>query len=49
MLTLAGVVGRRAAIVLGVTPPLPLPARRLPSDIESLRAMVRRLLAQQRE
>jgi len=47
LLALAGVVGRRAALALTVTPPLPVRAR-LPSDAEALRAMVRRLLSEQR-
>ena len=47
LLALAGVVGGHAALALGVTPPLPVRAR-LPSDAEALRAMVRRLLSEQR-
>jgi hypothetical protein len=48
LLALAGVVGRRTALALTtVTPPLPVRAR-LPSDAEALRAMVRRLLSEQR-
>jgi hypothetical protein len=48
LLTLAGVVGRRATIALGVAPPeMPMPAG-LPSDTAMLRSIVRRLLSQQR-
>jgi hypothetical protein len=48
LLTLAGVTGRRAAIARDVAPPeMPLPAG-LPSDVVMLRAIVRRLLSQQR-
>jgi hypothetical protein len=48
LLILAGVVGRRAALALTVTPPLPVRAT-LPGDVEVLRRMVRRLLSEQRE
>ena len=47
LLLLAGVVGRRAAIALAVAPPWPLPAA-LPNEVAMLKAVIRRLLSQER-
>jgi hypothetical protein len=47
LLLLAGVVGRRAAIALAVAPPWPLPAA-LPNEVAMLKAIIRRLLSQER-